>query len=57
MSDIIRITLLNSNYQKFFEADAPADKPNKVRDLILLAKSKGVNIGPTSKRSEEFEWW
>jgi len=54
MTDIIRITLLTQNRQKFFEAEAPIDNCNKVRELLLLANSKGVNI---SKRDKDFDWW
>jgi len=57
VADIIRITLLTQNRQKFFEADAPIDNPSKVRDLLLLAKSKGVNLNKVKQDNDGFDWW
>ena len=56
MTDHIKIILLDSGYNKYFEAEADADKPKKIIELLFLVKSKGVSV-PLNDDSKDFEWW
>jgi hypothetical protein len=53
-SDMIRITLIANNGTKYFESSAPVNDASKVRELILLVKSKGVNLKEITEK--EINW-
>lgn len=54
-NDILRITLLDSSYNKFFESQVPANDKKKVKSLLLVVKDKGVDI-PIPK-DKDVDWW
>lgn len=55
--DIVRLQMYSAHnsHDKFFDMEAPANNPKKIRQLLEAAKSKGLNLSEDFDSSQS--WW
>ena len=56
--DMVRLQIYDcrDSHEKYFDAEAPADDPGKIRLLLEAAFSKGMSR-PSKESNDELKWW
>lgn len=57
--DIVRLQMYSAhdNHDKFFDMEAPANNPKKVKLLLEAARNKGLSLSDPEDFDSEEPWW